>query len=442
MARVIPVFSNFPRCSAGGTALLFLCVATGLSAQNAIMSLPQETAVAPSQRQPGPPPESRPASPIDTPFKLGDISVRPSLLYRYLNAEGLPVGSRRVASEIQTVAPGLQIDLGQHWTINYAPTWTWYTARALRDTTDQALSIAGAVTADDWKFQFTENYGKASPTLIETAQQTDETTWRTSLGASRSFGSQVGVQLNASLNEHYGDVFPDTRQWSTQDWLTIKVTPQVEARFGPGAGYIDIVGRPDMTFEKYLARLNWKVSDKLDLGLEGGMENRHSRASAGKDLRNPVLDASLDYRPFTTTTLRMAYSRSVDATYFSDQVTKGSSWTIGLEQRLLGRLYLSANWSHAKSTYEAVTVVAPIVVPPEVPTEPAAEPAADPTVGILLLSLPGRADRIDLFNARLTVQFLQRLTFAATFQKSKNDSSQSGFSFTSKQYGFELSCRY
>ena len=424
-------------------SLLTLLTTVSALAQSAIMGVPQETAVAPSQRQPGPQPESRPASPIDTPFKLGIVSIRPRLLYRYLNAEGLPAaGNRRVASEIQTVAPGLQIDVGQNWTLNYSPTWTRYTARAYRDTADQALNIAGAVSADDWNFHFAENYGKASPTLIETAQQTDETSWLTSLGASRSFGSQMGVQLNASLNEHYGDVFPDTRQWATQDWLTIKFTPQVEAGIGPGAGYIDIVGRPDMTFEKYLGRLNWKVSDKLNLGLEGGMENRHSRASAGKDLRNPIFDASLDYRPFTTTTLRMAYSRSVDASYFRDQVTKGSSWTIGLEQRLLGHFYLNANWSHRKSAYESVTVVSPIVVPPELPTDPAAEPAVDPTAGTLLLSLPGRADRIDMFNARLTVQFLQRLTFAATFQKSRNDSSQSGFSFSSKQYGFELSGRY
>lgn len=430
---------KIPKAGRLATTLMLVLATTGaLPAQNVIAPGPTAPVNTPAQRNQLPPvPASQPALTSGTPFQAGPVTFRPHALYRYLNAEGLPAGTRRVASEIQTSAIGLAVDLGQNWTLDYSPTWTWYTARALDDTLDHAVSIQGGGDIQDWNLQFSENFGIASPTLAETAQQTKQRNWATSLGASHQFGSIASVQLGASLNEQYGDLFPDTREWSTQNWLSLQPSPRVEVAFGPGAGYVDIVHSPDATYERYLGRVNWRPTDKISLGLNGGMEYRHSRSSAGKDLRNPLLDASLDYQPFTTTGLGLTYSRSVKSSYFRDQVTEGSSWHVRLEQRLLGRLYLNVDWGRQRSDYSALTTTVPVL-----PEAPVTDLPEDPVAPALLLSLPGRADRVDSLNARLSVVLFGRLSVAASYNENKNQSNDTRFNFSSKQYGVEFGIRY
>jgi len=427
-------------------ALIGLLAAAGVQAQDTIMGMPTQDLSTSIERQAGeakPPSLSSPfSSTPDTPFKAGPAVFRPRLMYRYINAEGLPAGARRVASEIHTVAPGIQVDLGDHWSLDYAPTWTSYTARALDDTVDQAFSLRGTVVGQEWALTFVENYGLSSPTLVETGQQTEQTTWLTSLGASRGFGPQLGIDLNGTMKERYGEIFPDSREFITPNWLMFRYSPQMNLGLGPTLGYVEMDHGPDITYERYMGRLSWQPTDKISLSASGGMEYRHSRAADAKDLKNPIMDASLSYQPFPTTSLRASYSRSVNSSYYDNQVTVGSGWSVGLEQRLLGHFYFSANWSHNESEYEAVTTTVPPPPASEPPDETEADPETPSVPTPVLITRPGRTDSVDMFNARLTFQFLQRMSFAATYQEAQNRSSQPGYSFNSKQYGFELSCRY
>lgn len=428
-------------------ALGALAGATRLLAQDAVMAAPAAPLATASEREAaqaaGPSLFSIFSSSPDTPFQAGSLSFRPRFNYRYMNAEDLPVGSRRIATEIHTFSPGFAVDLGRQWSFDYMPTWTYYTARAFKDTVDESASLRGSVAGQNWALQFTENFSIASPTLIETAQQTKTRSWLTSVGASRSFGQKVGLQLGATLAEEYTDISPDTRNWSTQNWLTVQLSPSISIGAGPGAGYIEISGAPDMTFERYLARVNWKATDKLMFAMSGGMEYRHSNASDGKDMKYPTIDASVSYQPFATTQVGFTYSRSISNSYFRNQVTKGSSWSLNISQRLLQHFYLSANWSHQDSSYEGVTLT---FLPPPVEPPPEGE-EVDPEAPIpddrpILISLPGRSDKVDQLSTRLTFQFLKRLSFSATYQRSKNHSSAEEFSFNSTQYGFEIGFRY
>ena len=380
------------------------------------MSGPQEALTAPESRQPDLlANQSRPLGPPVSPFNLGPVNLRPHLLYRYLHATGLPVSQGlQVATEINTFAPGLLLDIGQHWAVDYTPTWTYYTTPTMRDTHDHALSVRGATSYEDWGFEFSENYAKSSPTLIETAQQTDQVTWATRLGATYKYGANVTIQTIASLNELYTDISPDTRDWESMNWLTLQFNPQVEGALGLGLGYVDVVGSADLKYQQYLGRLNWHLSDKLKLGIQGGMDVRHSESASIGNVRNPLLQASLEYQLLDTTKLTLADARTVANSYFRDEVTDSSQWSVSLEQRLLGRLFLNTSYSHQRTSYTSVTTT----------------------------TLSGRSDRVEAFNARLTLQLLRRLTIATVYQSSRNHSSLAGYNYSGTQYGLELGCRY
>ena len=412
-----------------------LAWATSAGAQDAVMAAPQSKLTAPLLRVSGPPDQSRPADPSGTIFQRGPFSLHPHLMARYIYGLGLPTnGGRHVASVITTQAPGLLVDIGKHWTLDYSPTWTSYTARALKDTVDQSFSLQGAGEVQGLAVNFSENYAKSSPILIETGGQTPQRTWATQLGASTRIGNKTTFQTSASLNERYGEIIPDTRDWATMNWLTMQYSTRTQIGLGLGAGYSDIVGQPDATNERYLGRFNWNPTDKLKLALDGGVEVRHSRAAAAKDRHNPILTASLAYQPFPTTTLTLASARTVATAYFQNQVVEGSSWNLGLSQRLLEHFYLSAGYSHQVNDFQAITTVAPIVLPENPPIEPL--PNAP------IISRPGRSDRTESFNARLTTQIFGHWTVAASYQRSNNRSSQKGFTFNTTQFGLEVGCRY
>jgi hypothetical protein len=420
--------ARFAFCRIWASAALILT--SGAVAQEAVVSIPEPALTAPVLRESASPTLSAPRESTDAFFQFGPLSLHPHLLARTVYGLGLPSrGGRHVASMIYTMAPGLQMDLGQSWSLDYTPTWTTYTAHALEDTIGHSARVSGAWMMQDWAVQVSESYGQSSPLLIETGGQTPQRTWTTDLGASRNFGSGLTFQTTASLNERYGDNFPDTRDWATMNWLTLRFTRHFETGLGLGAGYSDIVGEPDATNERYMARIRWNPTDKLSVDIDAGLEARHSRAAAAEDQNNPIYNATLMYRPFDVTQISLGASSAVTSSYYQNQVTESVGWNFAVQQRLLERFYLNVGYNHQETDFTAVSPDAS-VIPPANPANP------------ILVSLPGRSDQVDAFNLRIFTTLLKKWQVGATFAHSKNRSSQFVFKYSSTQYGFELSRRF
>jgi len=397
------------------------------------MSLPQEQLDAPEIRDAAAakqgPIGSRPA-PGGTFLSYGPVSLRTNVMYRYLNAEGLPHAGRQIASEIQTITPTFALDFGQHWSVSYTPSWTEYTARAMDDTFDQVAAIRGGMIGRYWLLGFNEDFSIASPTLYETGQQTSQRSWNTHVSASRSIGSRYNLELNGRLSELYTDIGHDSRDWSTEDWFTVQLSPAVTVGVGPTFGYVEIIGAADMTYQRYMGRLTFNPTEKISLSANGGVELRQTKSSLGKDLQNPIFNVTLGYRPFETTSVGIEYDQTVQTSLYDSQVVVGANWRVHFEQRLLQHLYFSADWTRGDSEYLATTIVS---LPP---------PSEDPNLPPTLISIPGRKDEIDEFNFRLMTQILKRVTISLTYQQTDNQSSQGGFDVSSKQYGFEINCSF
>ena len=413
--RILPKMTGSAviRCLAVSLAL---GSAARAHAQDVVMAGPQEQLVTPATRaQDQRTNQSQPDGPPESPFIVGPVILHPHLSYRYLHTTGLLVQQGlQVTTDITTLSPGLLMDFGKDWTVDYTPTWTYYSTRTKRDTLDHALNIRGATTYEDWAFEFSESYNKSAPTLIETAQQTDQVSWATLLSATYNYGPKLSLQTIASLNELYSDTFPDSRDWASMNWVNVKITPQVETALGFGLGFTDVVGGADLKHQQYLGRVNWNPADKLKFSIQGGMDLRRSESSTIGVVRNPILQATLDYQLLETTKLTLAEARTVVNSYFRDEVTSGSQWSINLQQRLLGRLFLTTGYSHRNTTYSSVTTT----------------------------NFVGRSDRSQAFSARLTTQLLRRLTLAVIYQNSRNSSNISGFGFSSTQFGVEVGCKY
>jgi hypothetical protein len=282
-------------------ALVFLCAMKALPvfAQSVIMTTPHEPALAPYLRnQNPPPPPSQPPGPPLSPYTFGSIAFHPRLSYQYLNSEGVPIkGGARANTEVHTIAAGVSADLSDHWSFDYGPSWVYYTGKALADSFEQSASLSGVYALQDWTFQLAQNYSSTNQTLVETAQQTKQDSWSTTLGSFYNFSPKLQFHSSVSLNTRQTSVGTDIRSWSVQTGINYRISPRLSLSLSPGFSYTEIADASDTYGESYTAQMNWHPVDKLTIGIGGGMRYTHSTSSTGRDLSKPQMNLSLGYHP-------------------------------------------------------------------------------------------------------------------------------------------------
>lgn len=414
----------------GALFMAFLTTGITTSAQDAVMSAPSTDLPPAALRESTPTTLSQPPAPTGFFTQMGPLSFHPRLMARSIYALGMPAPEgRRVATMIYSVAPGLRIDMGDRITLDYAPNWRYYTARALQDSRGQAARIQGAWVVKDWAVQLSQGYNESTPLLIETGRPTEQRTWNSNFSASRNFGSKFAFTTTGGRVARYGDSFPDSQDWSTMNWLTIRPSTRFEAGLGYGAGYTAIIREADSYNDRFMGRFNWSPTDKLSLSVDAGLQRRHTWGS-DESIESPTYNVSLGFRPFDVTQISLSGSRGMSQSYFERQFTENTGWNLGFQQRLLGRFYFNAGYGRQQVDYQGTSVLVPVFLPDE----------SDPVP--VLVSLPGRSDEVESITARLTTTLLQRWTLAASFQRSDHRSNQALFNYTSTQYGFELGLRF
>jgi hypothetical protein len=350
------------------------------------------------------------------PFQWKALTLRPYPYYQFLYGEGLQYAPGQSANTIiQEVSLGALLEMGSHWTLNYTPIWTIYSNNHFQSDFGQAISLAGGTVYNDWVLGFSQGYTDLSSPSAVTATQVRQETFATAVDASYTMNSKMSLDLAVNQNLVSADQFSSYNEWSTLDWLNYQFWPQLDAAIGVGGGYDNEAASPDMSFEQIQGRVNWRATEKISFQLHGGAEFRQILSGGTSDLINPVFDGTIQYQPFEHTKIFLTGQEVVSASYLSQaQVTETTGVSAGLNQRLLGKLFLDLSGS-----YQAVKYVAS-----------ASAPASS------------RDDKYYSFNARLSRTFLKRGTIAVIYQYSKDNSSLAGYSFNSNQVGFQIGFRY
>jgi hypothetical protein len=349
------------------------------------------------------------------PLKWGPLTLRPHPYYQFLYADGLQSSTNQVAhTTIQNISAGALLQIGRFWSIDYLPLWTLYSNNQFSDTFGQSIKLAGGTTYNDWSLGLNETYTDTSAPSAVTAGQIRTETYNTVLNGSYTMNSKMSLDL--SLNEDYvsADQLSSYNEWSTMDWLNYQFWPRLNAAIGAGGGYDDESSGPDMTFQHFQGRVNWRATDKISFQLHGGVEVRQFLSGGIPPLVTPIFDASIQYKPFEQTKISITGSRAVASSYLQDQFTETTSVNANLNQRLLGKLFLDLNGGYQFIKY----------------------------VSSVNASNSNREDNFYSFNVGLSRAFLKRGTFSVLYQISKDDSSVPGYSFTSHQIGFQVGYSY
>ena len=356
-----------------------------------------------------------PFSSQDQPFQWGPVVARPHVSYQYLHGSGIQsTPTNQYTTDIHEVSPGITIDLGTHWALDYTPTLRYYSDNHFKDEFNNAVSLTGNNAYQDWVFGLSQSYESSSSPLVETATQTDREIFLTALSASYAINEKMSLDMDLYQNLLFAANFQSFRDWSTMDWFNYQFWPRFNVGIGAGLGYVNVDAGPDQTYEHLSGRINWRATDKLSFQVNAGFEERQFLGGGAGSLFNPTFGAAIQYQPFEANRISLNANRSVSSSYFQDQVTENTSVSCNLNQRLLGKFYLDLSAGYGVTKY----------------------------VGSTTSTTVDREDDSPNFSARLSRSILKRGTVSVFYTYSKTSSTAPGYSFNSNQVGFSVRYSY
>jgi hypothetical protein len=283
------------------------------------------------------------------------------------------------------------------------------------DGVDQSVILRGGTTFHDWVLGLSQIYTYSSSPTVETGTQVNEEDYLTAITAGRQLNDVVSLSLAANQNFEVAQGYQGSREWSSINWVNFKVWEHLNFGLGAGGGYDNVETGPDQIFEQAQGRFNWRVTDRLSISANGGLEDRQYRTANASSLIDPIYGTSIQYQPFGHTTLALTVNSSVSQAFLVAEETETTSYNAVLTQRLLGKMTLTVSGGYSITKYVATG---------------AAEAGFS------------RKDDYDTFNARLSWPLFKRGTAGVFYQNTFNQSTAEGFSYGSTQFGCDIGYRY
>ena len=297
----------------------------------------------------------------DEPFQWGPVTFRPHVNYNLSYGNGVEYTTNHTTSTvIQSISPGMTVDLGRHWSADYTPTLTYYSSSKFSDTLNHSASLTGATSYGDWLLGLSQTWNLSSAPLAETAAQTEQQNFNTGLSASYVINDHFSTDLGVNQDFNYVTGGQDSKTWSTMDWLNYSFWKRLAVGAGVGGGYTDTdpdgsggVSNGDQTFEQLQGRINWRATDRLSLSLTGGFEYLQFDTPGIANSFSPIFSAAIQYQPFAQTQLALSASRTVSSSdyFILSQTTETTAVTLSLNQRLLKEFNLTVSGGYTKTEY-------------------------------------------------------------------------------------------
>lgn len=355
-------------------------------------------------------------------WSAGGIALHPHISYALVRQTGLRVAPGQSADTTeQSLAPGLGATVGEHWTGDYTATWRRSSNSAYYGGTDHAASVAGNYDFAVWTLGLSGAYTYTHPILTETAAQSRQTTY--SAGVASRVRLTTWSWLDLSVNQSYRNAayirtaqtppLTSSRDWSSDDRLSFAVTPKLQASAGAVFGHTSMGRGLDMSYVTPGVGVTWSPINKLSFNANVGREERRFENHLGT-LTSTVYSVAAEYAPLPATAVSLSAAQSTSAPYVTDAVVRSRTYQIDLRQRVLERITVSAGVAWQRSNFIG-------------------EQTGLPTF---------RDDRYRTYYGQIATPVLKYGSVGVFYRETKNTSSASGYGFTYRQIGAQISFRF
>lgn len=350
-----------------------------------------------------------------SPIAFGTIVLRPRIGYGYTYSNRVRIAPSQTRDlERHRVSVGLGANLGENWTADYTGTWSTLSDDNLDDTLNHSLRLNGAFSYDPWAFGVSQTMSTTDSIIIETARQMRVERYTTGLTASRGLTERMYTSIALQQRLRYAENAPNVFEWSVTPSLGYRIFPRTTLNGSVGIGHIVVTESPDILYYSPQLGASWQITDKLSANGFIGWQMRDYLAGSAESQEVPIHGVSIVHRPFEYTTLSFGGSRSVGNSYFAGLTTETTTWSFDASQRLFGHITLSAGLSRSEAEYSQTLF------------------------GFTLV----REDERKAHYVRLSTGFLRHGQVSVGYRKSKNQSSATGYGYSTDQFSFDVSYRF
>jgi hypothetical protein len=203
------------------------------------------------------------------------------------------------------------------------------------------------------------------------------------------------------------------------DWINYRLTEHLSVGAGLGGGYSSVDTGSNSIYEQIQGRVNWRPSEKLTLGVNGGVEIREfTNLPGSSELVNPLMGADVSYHVFEPTFLTFTANRSVGNSILPGNLQEAASVSGGISQRLLGHYTLDLSVGYRSTDYKSTLRF----------------------FGHSLELL--RQEDYTFVSVGLRTTFLRKGTVSVGYLHGDNESTLRAYQYASDQFSFRLGYRY
>lgn len=251
---------------------------------------------------------------------------------------------------------------------------------------------------------------------LDVAGRTEFDVFTTHFNAAYYVSGKTFLSAGADLTVTDYTSLISSRMLSGNFFVNYDYSPKLTFGLGGVAGVDEVdEPNPDQNFEQVNLRVSYQATGKLTFTATGGVEFRHFEGDLVDTHVSPVVDLGVQYTPFDGTKISLtATNRIQNSAVLVAQNYTVTNITLGIQQRLLQRVFIGFNGGYENSDYFS-TVGAPG---------------------------PSRNDDYFFVEPSIAVSVTRYWTVGAYYLHRENDSSFANFSFHDNQVGIRSTLEF
>jgi hypothetical protein len=391
-------------------------------------------------------------------IRVGPVDIKTSLSASAVADDNVNAthGNKR-SDIIFTIAPAVLIQYGNHdgqrgyASLIYAPTFTRYFHESAQDTNnDETVALNLQYPFQRLTLGATEVLAQTTGIDLDSQARTTQTTQVSSIDASYSVDDRISANGNIAYSSSSfsspgssggsGDARSSAggnNDTTVTGGIGLSYQLSDKISFGPSISYGEDSpsGGFEQDYEQGLIGINYRVTAKISLYGQAGIELRQYGGSDGGGSTDPVFSGGVTYTPTENSSVSLSGARSVEsssANYAQNDTSTSVSLTLG--QRFFQRFNVAVNLNYEETEYSS---------------SQNAEVRTTPTIFV-----GTRSDEPVVYNpnggGQTNYAIRPSLTYAPTewtavelyYQFREDDTQAKGESYTDNQTGLSLSVQF
>jgi UDP-GlcNAc:undecaprenyl-phosphate GlcNAc-1-phosphate transferase len=262
---------------------------------------------------------------------------------------------------IWNVSPGASVRLGEvspeekSLTLDYSPSYIFYTDQTEYDTVDHAARLSGVWPFSKVTLGISQDFTQTSSVVPGVADIVEQRALNTQLTSRYELSEKTSFEFNGrqTLTDYADPRLINSAERANDDWFNYQLLPKLNAGAGLTIGQLQPDHSPSQAYQRVSLRGVFRATGKLDLNASLGVERRTYATRDSADYE-PGFALGASYQATATLTVNAnGFRQEQNSAYLEGQnyVSTGFSW--GVQQSLFEPFSLTLAGSYYNLSYHS-----------------------------------------------------------------------------------------